>query len=387
MYKETRVEEIPCISFLKGTKFNLYVGPKLSWFERRKLRKVECKYNVLYLYDFADWFSTEKLSYNFPGAEFPQGFSLDTIYDKIKESVGSINPENKFFIRYDGQSFVVFSSGSSSLDLAISYLVNNGLKFIEEEDEDDLRYRECDDDVETRIDAMIEDPSIQYDAIDELEEVEEEDIRFSTKPSRDEEESIRFRISEPEASPDIRFKTSGEFTVADYAFDAEMTKAAKEVKEAINALLMTGFPVDIIQSWLAEKVKLSRLRITSQFKILLVDYDKEIKMGPLPKTVFLFYLRHPEGVKFSYLQDHINELLHIYGHVSVNDDLKKMRESITSLTDPFSNSICEKCAAIKKAFVLQVKDSVAMNYYVTGMQGGKKGIALDRSLVEWECKL
>ena len=43
MYKETRVQEIPCISFLKGTKFNLYVGPKLSWFERRKLREVECQ--------------------------------------------------------------------------------------------------------------------------------------------------------------------------------------------------------------------------------------------------------------------------------------------------------------------------------------------------------
>lgn len=393
MYKETRVQEIPCISFLKGTKFNLYVGPKLSWFERRKLRKVECKYSVLYLYDFAEWFTAEKLSYNFPGIEFPEGFSLDTIYENIKESIGGINPESKFFIRYDGQSFVVFSSGSSNLDLAISYLVNNGLRFTEEETEDDLRYRECDDDVETCIDAMLVEPSIQFDAIDDLEEIEEddedvkEDIRFSIRPSEEEKETIRFRISEPEHSPDIRYRASERSSVADSAFDAEMTKAAKEVKDAIDALLMTGFPVDIIQSWLNEKVKLSRIRITRQFKILLVDYDKEIKMGPLPKTVFLFYLRHPEGVKFSYLQDHINELLHIYGHVSVNDDLKKMRESIASLIDPFNNSICEKCAAIKKAFVLQVKDSVAKNYYVTGMQGGKKGIALDRRLVEWECEL
>ena len=42
---------------------------------------------------------------------------------------------------------------------------------------------------------------------------------------------------------------------------------------------------------------------------------------------------------------------------------------------------------LDKGFVLQVKDSVAKNYYVTGMQGGKKGIALDRRLVEWECEL
>ena len=356
MYKETRVQEIPCISFLKGTKFNLYVGPKLSWFERRKLRKVEYQYNVLYLYDFAGCFTAEKLSYNFPGAEFPEGFSLDTIYDKIKESIGNVNPESKFFIRYDGKSFVAFSGGSSSLDLAISYLLDNGFKF-------------------SKVEAEEDDKEVK------------EHIRFSIKPSEEEKETIRFSISEPEYSPDIRFRASERFSLADSAFDAQMTKAAKEVKDAIDALLMTGFPVDVIQSWLTEKVKLSRLRITRQFKILLVDYDKEIKMGPLPKTVFLFYLRHPEGVKFSYLQDHIKELLRIYGHVSVNDDPKKMRESIASLIDPLSNSICEKCAAIKKAFVLQVNDSIAKNYYVTGMQGGKKGIALDRNLVEWECEL
>ena len=62
-------------------------------------------------------------------------------------------------------------------------------------------------------------------------------------------------------------------------------------------------------------------------------------------------------------------------------------ESINALTDPLSNSVSEKCAAIKKAFLLQINDSIAKNYYVTGLQGGKKGISLDRSLVQWECKL
>ena len=42
---------------------------------------------------------------------------------------------------------------------------------------------------------------------------------------------------------------------------------------------------------------------------------------------------------------------------------------------------------MKKAFMLQVEDNVAKNYYITGMQGGEKGITLDRNLVEWECEL
>jgi preprotein translocase subunit Sec63 len=83
----------------------------------------------------------------------------------------------------------------------------------------------------------------------------------------------------------------------------------------------------------------------------------------------------------------VDEIRNIYEHVSVNDDPEKMAESIASLIDPLNNSICEKCAAIKKAFLLKVNDNVARNYYVTGIQGGEKGIALDRNLVEWECEL
>ena len=70
-----------------------------------------------------------------------------------------------------------------------------------------------------------------------------------------------------------------------------------------------------------------------------------------------------------------------------DDDLERMKESIGALTNPLNNSINEKCAAIKKAFLLKVNDDIAKNYYVTGMQGGNKGITLDRSLVEWECEL
>ena len=77
----------------------------------------------------------------------------------------------------------------------------------------------------------------------------------------------------------------------------------------------------------------------------------------------------------------------IYGRVCTNDDPEKMKDSIERLTNPFDNSICEKCAAIKKAFTLKINEQVAQNYFVHGEQGEKKGISLDRNLVEWECEL
>jgi hypothetical protein len=147
---------------------------------------------------------------------------------------------------------------------------------------------------------------------------------------------------------------------------------------------LSGFSAEVIKGWLEPKVKLSRIRITKRFKIILVDYDMEVKMGPLPKTVFLFFLRHPEGLRFVDLPDYRQEIYDIYSRLAVSDDLEKIKRSVDLLTDPFDNSINEKCTMIKYAFQKVVKDEIASNYYVSGRQGHVMRIPLDRTLVEWD---
>lgn len=164
----------------------------------------------------------------------------------------------------------------------------------------------------------------------------------------------------------------------------ELNALAEEAKDVIERLLLSGFSAEVIKGWLEPKVKLSRIRITKRNKILLVDYDREVKMGPLPKTVFLFFLRHPEGMRFVDLQDYRKEIYEIYSSLAVSDDLDKIKRSVDHLTDPFDNSINEKCTMIKYAFQKVVKDDIASNYYVSGKQGHIMKIPLDRTLVEWE---
>ena len=412
MFQEIRIEDIPAIAFLKGTKSNLYVGPKLSWWKRRRLRKVESKYNVVYPYELFETFTRESFEYNFPGIPYPESFSVDAFYKAIRESIDNcLTPESICFIRHDGESFVVFI-GDSSLKPAITYLIHNGDKFKAAPCDDEVRFRIDVEEVAETVEPPLEE-SKPEDIGEECLELEESILENKVEPVKVEEleepeEDIRFRVCTEEEDLDTRFMTRPNKEEinrrlrelndilhpqpasppnSDERFDSEMTKAAAEVKQAIELLLMSGYPIEIIRSWVNEPVKLSRLRITRQFKIILVDYNKEIKMGPLPKAVFIFYLRHPEGVMFSHLQDHVKELKHIYEHVSVNDDPQKISQSIKALINPFNNSICEKCAAIKKAFMTQMTNEIAQNYYVTGMQGGAKGIALDRKLVKWECKL
>ena len=104
-------------------------------------------------------------------------------------------------------------------------------------------------------------------------------------------------------------------------------------------------------------------------------------MNALDKTVYLFYLQHPEGVSFKQLADYKLELLNIYTSVSGREDMEAMRSSIDTLTDPFDNSINEKVSKIKKAFLNVVSDRIAQHYYIRGEAGTAKSITLDRSLV------
>ena len=133
------------------------------------------------------------------------------------------------------------------------------------------------------------------------------------------------------------------------------------------------------------KAQLSRLIITKDYRILLPDYNEtEVKMEPLVKAVYLLFLKHPEGILFKGLTYYREELLDIYKKLKPMGLSKRTYQSIEDVTNPLLNSINEKCARIRSAFVKEFDESLAKNYFVTGERGESKKIALPRDLVIWE---
>lgn len=172
---------------------------------------------------------------------------------------------------------------------------------------------------------------------------------------------------------------------ADDDFDFESRVLMREIEERIERLREKGVKSFIIERLVLNNKRLSRLTITKQNRIYLHDYFMEINMTPLPKAVFFLFLKHPEGIMFSYLPDYREELLEIYKKLkgpSYNEI--EAKKSVWDVTNPLSNSINEKCSRIREAFVSQFDEHFARNYYIDGRRGEAKKIALDRSLVEWE---
>lgn len=159
----------------------------------------------------------------------------------------------------------------------------------------------------------------------------------------------------------------------------------EEVKERIAKLRQRGISQYILEQLIHPDDRLSRLVITKDYRILLPDYnDMEIKMEPLVKAVYLLFLKHPEGILFKRLPEYREELTAIYDKVRPWGLTDRALQSIEDVTNPMLNSINEKCARIRGAFVGQFDDRMARHYYIDGLRGEVKKISLPRDLVVWE---
>ena len=148
---------------------------------------------------------------------------------------------------------------------------------------------------------------------------------------------------------------------------AELSQLVRDLVEAgRNDLLLRSIGVSVLEELRIEaaKSRLSRLLITKDYRIILVDYDnKEVEMTPVHKAVYLLFLNHPEGIEFKKLSEYRAELLQYYMATARLMDKQTIIESVDMLVNPLNNSINEKCSRIKSIF-LNMMDQYTANYYI-----------------------
>lgn len=179
---------------------------------------------------------------------------------------------------------------------------------------------------------------------------------------------------------------------ADLRFDDDMKSALARIGKDVDFLRGKGISRALLKDLILPEPPLSPLHITRDFRLYLPLYgNREIQMTPLVKSVYLLFLRHPEGIAFKNLTDYRAELAQIYAQVKARRPLYnlavgllKINPHIEALTDPLNNSINEKCARIRQAFLLTIDDDMARHYYITGARGEPKRITLPQDKIVWE---
>ena len=229
-----------------------------------------------------------------------------------------------------------------------------------------------------------------------------EEIKNKIRPLENETDNVLFRKRdsnkflyydtvfeslEESKSVDL-FKKRSEKKTADDLFEEQAFKMPNDLQKQIEALSEAGYLSHLIKylEILQQTTrKLSRLKITSDYKIYLMDYEmKEVELSPLPKALYFLFLNHPKGISFKELPDYRAELMNIYKSISLRESPDEAINSIEKLTDPFDNSVHEKCSRIRAAFLTVVAKDIAENYYITGDRGEAKIILLDREQVIYE---
>ena len=158
----------------------------------------------------------------------------------------------------------------------------------------------------------------------------------------------------------------------------------QDLKDMVQKLKACGMSEKEITSLLHTEQPLLRLTVSKNYRIYLGEEHKEVHLEPLVKSVYILFLKHPEGIVFKNLPDYRQELTKIYSEIRPWGLTERAIQSIEDVTNPLLNSINEKCARIRGAFVGQFDDHMAKHYYIDGSRGEAKKIALPRDLVVWE---
>ena len=131
--------------------------------------------------------------------------------------------------------------------------------------------------------------------------------------------------------------------------------------------------------------QVSRIAIRGVRKeIYLIDFgNAQFKFTPLEKTVYFFFLNHPEGVEFNRVQDYYQELLNIYSELAPTKTSEQIEASVSALCSPLDSSLSEKVSKIRSKIISVVGDRMSEYYIIAGENSSPKRIGIDRGLVEF----
>ncbi len=168
----------------------------------------------------------------------------------------------------------------------------------------------------------------------------------------------------------------------------EKLKAA-EVPDVVVDAAMQGF--DQLRKQMLFRQGFRRLAkpgpvlVSRHHRILFPEQGNlEAKMPSLARTVYLFFLNHPEGIRLADLCDYRAELMQLYGQTSGSCNPNAMHQSIARLTDLREGTLNQNLSRIRKALTDTLGETLAAPYQIVGEAGERYGVKLERELVRVE---
>ena len=109
-----------------------------------------------------------------------------------------------------------------------------------------------------------------------------------------------------------------------------------------------------------------------------------LPLRPLVKSLFILFLKHPEGILLKRRDSFEKELEDIYATIVPEVDEEVRHRRIQRLTNPQDNSFSEKASVLNATLDRLLPTGIVDGYKIQGANGRPRRIPLDPLLVEWE---
>lgn len=127
----------------------------------------------------------------------------------------------------------------------------------------------------------------------------------------------------------------------------------------------------------------SPIHFDNKFNITLPLYPQiTIKLEPLPKSLYILLLHHPEGIVLKEIQDYESELKEIYSAVSGRKNKSVLDRMFKTLTDPNENPLHKNLSIIRKCFLSKLRFDLASRYIPCHSRAKAHSIPIDANLIE-----
>ena len=170
---------------------------------------------------------------------------------------------------------------------------------------------------------------------------------------------------------------------ADYGGLLESMEAA-DLMGLMKMIQMRLMELGVRAESLAEPADPVELFIDKRYTIRMGSANGPIlELRPLVKTLFILFLRHPEGILLKQRDLYRKELEEIYSVLSPGTSKEDVRARVGRLVNVEDNSFSEKASVLNARLEALLPKGTADQYKIQGYNGHPRRIPLNPLLVTW----
>lgn len=176
------------------------------------------------------------------------------------------------------------------------------------------------------------------------------------------------------------------------ARDEETARMLIEMERLARALKVKGVKSQVFDDMLTSLERPSHLRMDRYGHITLPDFgNMQIRLNPIQKTLYAFFLNHPEGIVADELVGHWKELVHLYKNASVFGEWERAEDALEALCSEDKQTFYTNKSRINSIFKRSLGEKIGEHYCIQKDQDGVFKVTLSPDLVMcdpcWKCRM